>query len=67
MTGAHEITLLSENGIKCAVICMVDNYANGLGPREMSLHEFEVGSAKNRVIVESILTELLKHREELIS
>ena len=67
MTGAHEITLLSESNIKCAVVCMIDNFANGLGPKEMSFHEYEAGSAKNRVVVEAILGELLKNRETLIA
>ena len=31
MTVASELTLANELGIRCAALCTVDNYANGIG------------------------------------
>ncbi len=31
MTAASELTLANELGIRCAALCTVDNYANGIG------------------------------------
>jgi len=59
MTGAHEITLCCERGIKCAMIGVVDNFANGIGPVQLSLDEYKKGAANNLLAVEAILQNVI--------
>ena len=53
MTCATEMTLFQEQGIAYALICMIDNMANGI--QELSLHSFHEGVKSNLSSVESIL------------
>jgi 5'-methylthioadenosine phosphorylase len=61
MTAANEIILSSELGIKTAVVCMVDNYANGLVDHILTVEEFRAGVKRNEKVVEGILDALLEH------
>ncbi|HJJ35931.1 MAG TPA: MTAP family purine nucleoside phosphorylase [Methanocorpusculum sp.] len=50
MTAASEITLANELGIPVAAICMVDNFANGIGTAEkLSYDDLIDAAAKNSI------------------
>ena len=59
MTCAHEATLCKEMALPYAVVCMVDNVANGLAEREITYEEFRVGVAKNLLVMEKVLAAVL--------
>jgi len=61
MTAAHEVALLSEQGMKSAMICMVDNYANGIVEKPLTMAEFREGVHKNEKTVEQVLDWMLEH------
>jgi 5'-methylthioadenosine phosphorylase len=48
MTVASECVLAGELGMDYAAVCIVDNLANGLGERRLTVEEFEAGKAANR-------------------
>ena len=48
MTIASECVAACELGLAYAAICVVDNLANGVGERELTMEEFEAGRAANR-------------------
>jgi 5'-methylthioadenosine phosphorylase len=48
MTVAAESVVARELGLRYSVICMVDNLANGVGERELTLEELDAGRASNR-------------------
>lgn len=48
MTAAAECILAGELGIPYAVVCVVDNLANGVGEGPLSVAEFEAGKERNR-------------------
>jgi 5'-methylthioadenosine phosphorylase len=48
MTVGAESVVARELGLRYSVICMVDNLANGVGERELTLEELEAGRAGNR-------------------
>jgi len=48
MTVASECIVAGELGLPYATICVVDNLANGLAERPLSVEEFEAGKAENR-------------------
>jgi purine nucleoside phosphorylase len=48
MTVASECVLAGELGLAYAAVCVVDNLANGVGDRPLTLEEFEKGKAANR-------------------
>jgi 5'-methylthioadenosine phosphorylase len=48
MTIASECVVAGELGLRYAAICIVDNLANGVGERELTVEEFEAGRARNR-------------------
>jgi 5'-methylthioadenosine phosphorylase len=48
MTVASECVLAGELGLAYAAVCVVDNLANGVGDRPLTLEEFETGKAANR-------------------
>ncbi len=48
MTVASECILMTEVGLPYAAICVVDNLANGLGPKPLTIDEFNAGVAANR-------------------
>jgi len=43
MTVAAECVIAGELGLPYAAICVVDNLANGIGPRPLTVAEFEAG------------------------
>ncbi|PRP74943.1 methylthioadenosine phosphorylase [Planoprotostelium fungivorum] len=79
MTAAHEFILCSELKIEYALICMIDNVANGLATKTLTLEEvrngstelidqnfqFHQGVALNQQTVEGVVSLLLQKREEL--
>lgn len=48
MTVASECILAGELGIPYAAVCLVDNFANGIADRELTVAEFQAGVATNR-------------------
>lgn len=48
MTIASECVIAGELGLPYAAICIVDNLANGVGERELTVEEFRTGRAQNR-------------------
>jgi len=48
MTIASECVVAAELGLPYAAICVVDNLANGVGERELTIEEFEAGRQTNR-------------------
>jgi 5'-methylthioinosine phosphorylase len=48
MTVASECIIAGELGIPYAAVCVVDNLANGIADRPLSVEEFEAGKAENR-------------------
>jgi purine nucleoside phosphorylase len=48
MTIASECVIAGELGLPYATICIVDNLANGVGERELTVEEFRAGRARNR-------------------
>ncbi len=48
MTIASECVIAGELGLRHAAICIVDNLANGVGERELTVEEFQAGRARNR-------------------
>jgi 5'-methylthioadenosine phosphorylase len=60
MTAAHEVVLACELGMKSALICMVDNYANGIVEKPLTMAEFKEGVKKNEKVVERVLDWMLE-------
>src|SRR4051812_46471295 len=62
MTIASECVIAGELGLPYAAICIVDNLANGVGERELTVDEFQAGRARNRdrlsAAVAAVLPEL---------
>jgi 5'-methylthioadenosine phosphorylase len=48
MTIASECVIAAELGLAYAAICVVDNLANGIAERELTVEEFDAGRAQNR-------------------
>jgi 5'-methylthioadenosine phosphorylase len=59
MTLASEWASADELGLPYAAICVVDNLANGVGERELTVDEFEAGRAENRERVAAALAAIL--------
>jgi len=55
MTCAHEATLCRELGLPYAVLCIIDNMANGIAGTEISYEEFHAGVKRNLATMETIL------------
>jgi 5'-methylthioadenosine phosphorylase len=51
MTIASECVVAGELGLRYAAICMVDNLANGVGERELTLDEIEANRAANQAML----------------
>jgi purine nucleoside phosphorylase len=64
MTIASESVIAGELGLPYAAICIVDNLANGVGERELTVDEFQAGRARNRdrlsAAVAAVLPELVR-------
>jgi 5'-methylthioadenosine phosphorylase len=48
MTIASECVIAAELGLPYAAICIVDNLANGVAERQLTVEEFEAGRERNR-------------------
>ena len=59
MTIASECVAAGELGLAYAAICVVDNLANGVGERELTIEEFEAGRAANRARLAAVLDAIL--------
>ncbi|MEM9160920.1 MAG: MTAP family purine nucleoside phosphorylase [Verrucomicrobiota bacterium] len=55
MTFANEADLMLERGLKVNPICMVDNFAHGLGNAELSMEQFRALVAENQSKVDEFL------------
>jgi 5'-methylthioadenosine phosphorylase len=60
MTVASEATLMQERGIAYAVLCIVDNYANGIGPTPLTLDAFRAQLARNADLAREILARIIR-------
>lgn len=59
MTIASECVAASDLGLAYAAICVVENLANGVGERELSMEELLAGRAANREAVAHALQRLV--------
>jgi 5'-methylthioadenosine phosphorylase len=59
MTIASECVIGGELGLAYAAICIVDNLANGVGERELTVEEFRTGRAQNRERLSAALAAIL--------
>jgi 5'-methylthioadenosine phosphorylase len=59
MTLASECVLSAELGLAYAAVCVVDNLANGVGARPLTLAEYEAGAAANRSRLSAALRTVL--------
>lgn len=60
MTIASECVISGEMGIPYAAICIVDNFANGIGDQPLTVDEFELGKAANRARLLAALDALVQ-------
>jgi hypothetical protein len=61
MTAAHEATVFNELNIDYALVCMVDNYANGVDPvQKLTVEKFHQLVAANQQKVEHIVGLVLR-------
>jgi 5'-methylthioadenosine phosphorylase len=60
MTAASEATLFQERRIGYAVVCIMDNWANGAGPQKLTLEGFQAHLALSGPLARAILGELLR-------
>lgn len=67
MTAAHEVAACCEVGLPYAMVCMVDNYANGIGQEALTLDAFHHAQAANLIVVEKAVDLLLQHLPTVIS
>jgi purine nucleoside phosphorylase len=59
MTMGSECTVARELGLAYAAICVVDNYANGVGEESLTLAELEAGRAQNQERLSAALDAVL--------
>jgi purine nucleoside phosphorylase len=59
MTIASECVIARELGLAYAAVCVVDNLANGVGDRELTIEELEAGRVANRGRLASALATVL--------
>jgi 5'-methylthioadenosine phosphorylase len=59
MTLASECVIARELGLAYAAICVIDNLANGVGERPLSVTEFEAGVVANRARTLAALEDLI--------
>jgi purine nucleoside phosphorylase len=56
MTIGSEAAIAGELKLRYAAVCNVDNFANGVGPSDLTLADYEAGKASNRERALSALT-----------
>jgi len=59
MTVAGEAVAAGEAGLEYAAVCIVDNFANGIGDAPLTLEEFEAGKQANHTMLVATLTTAL--------
>jgi len=62
MTMASEAVIAQELGLSYASLCSVDNYANGLGERELTVDEILQHAKRNADVVLTIVTRYMERR-----
>jgi 5'-methylthioadenosine phosphorylase len=62
MTMASEAVVAQELGLSYASLCSVDNYANGLGERELTVDEILQHARRNADLVLKIVTRYMERR-----
>jgi 5'-methylthioinosine phosphorylase len=62
MTMASEAVVAQELGLSYASLCSVDNYANGLGERELTVDEILEHARRNADVVLKIVTRYMERR-----
>jgi 5'-methylthioadenosine phosphorylase len=60
MTAASEATLFQERGIGYAMLCIMDNWANGAGPQALTLEGFQAHLTVSGALAREILGEVLR-------
>lgn len=60
MTAANEATVCKEGGLPYAAVCMVDNYANGVGGDKLTEAAFHESVKRNVSVVESVVKAVLE-------
>ncbi len=58
MTMASEATIAQELGLKYAAICTIDNYANGLVDKPLTIEEIFQTQKENKAKIELVLDEM---------
>eukprot|EP00172_Hildenbrandia_rubra_P000246 Plantae.Rhodophyta-Hildenbrandia_rubra.ctg11104.p1 GENE.Plantae.Rhodophyta-Hildenbrandia_rubra.ctg11104~~Plantae.Rhodophyta-Hildenbrandia_rubra.ctg11104.p1 ORF type:complete len:269 (-),score=70.39 Plantae.Rhodophyta-Hildenbrandia_rubra.ctg11104:520-1326(-) len=66
MTAGSEATMAKEAGLKYAMMCMVDNMANGLAEKELSSKEFHESVKKHQAVVEKAAKSVLDELEKCV-
>eukprot|EP00871_Galdieria_phlegrea_P000923 jgi/Galph1/1831/GphlegSOOS_G518.1 len=61
MTAATEAVLTGELGIPYAMLCSVDNYANGIASQQLSAEEFQTSVVQHQKHVENIVSYLVNY------
>jgi 5'-methylthioadenosine phosphorylase len=62
MTAASEATLFQERGVAYAVLCVVDNHANGVGAAPLTLEAYRQQLSANGALARRIVDELIAAR-----
>eukprot|EP00168_Porphyra_purpurea_P000436 TRINITY_DN1047_c0_g1_i5.p1 TRINITY_DN1047_c0_g1~~TRINITY_DN1047_c0_g1_i5.p1 ORF type:complete len:285 (-),score=65.78 TRINITY_DN1047_c0_g1_i5:28-882(-) len=60
MTAANEATVCKEAALPYAAVCMVDNYANGIGGDHLTEEAFHASVERNKSVVESLVKTILE-------
>lgn len=60
MTAASEATVCKEGGLPYVAVCMVDNYANGVGGDKLTESDFRESVKRNVSVVESVVKAVLQ-------
>jgi 5'-methylthioadenosine phosphorylase len=63
MTMANEAVIAQELGLSYASLCSVDNYANGLGERELTVEEILQHARRNADVVLKIVARYMERRK----
>jgi purine nucleoside phosphorylase len=56
MTFGNEADLLLESGISLTSLCMIDNYAHGIGDQKLSMTEFHDSVDRNQSVIDGVLS-----------
>ena len=56
MTFGNEADLLLESGVSLTSLCMIDNYAHGIGDQKLSMSEFHDSVDRNQSVIDGILS-----------